>query len=99
MESLSSSLDCWVCPESCGMNLMRYAITPKKHCISCLHLGKGMPLIALTFSGSGEICFPDTFCRKNINLVGRKIHLSLFNFKPDFLALFEDMVNANFYLV
>ena len=42
---------------------------PKKYCRSCLHLGKGISLIALAFSGSGEIPFPDILCPKNISLV------------------------------
>ena len=39
---------------------------PKKRCKSCLDLGKGMSLIALTFSGFGEIPFPDILFPKNI---------------------------------
>ena len=77
---LISSLGWWVCSESCGMNLRCYAITLRKHCIFCPHLGKGMSLIAFTFSGSGEIFYTDIFCPKNINLVSRKTHFFLFSF-------------------
>ena len=32
---------------------------PKKRCRFCLDLEKGMSLIVMAFSGSGEIPFPD----------------------------------------
>ena len=60
MESfLSSSLKRWVSSGNCRMNLLRYTVMPKKRCKSCSELGKRMSLIALTFSGSGEIPFSD----------------------------------------
>ena len=40
---------------------------PKKRGRSCLDLGKGMSLIALTFSGSSETPFLDIFCPKNFS--------------------------------
>ena len=75
--------------DNCGMNLLRYAIMPKKRQKSCLGLGKGMSMIALTFSGSGEITFSDILCPKNISSVAPKTHLFLFSFKPDFRILFK----------
>ena len=45
---------------------------PKKRCKSCLKLGKGMSLIGLAFSGSGEIPFSDILCPKNISSVAPK---------------------------
>ena len=48
----------------------------KKRCRSCLDLGKGMSLTALTFDGSGEILFPDIMCPKSISSVAPKTHLS-----------------------
>ena len=62
---------------------------PKNRWISCLDLGKGMSLIALTFSGSDEIPFPDIFCPKNITSVAPKTHLPLFSFKSDFRILLK----------
>ena len=61
----------------------------KKRCKSCLELGKGMSLIAVTFSGSGEIPFSDILCPKNISSVAPKTHLFLFSFKPNFQILFK----------
>ena len=52
---LTSSLKWWLCSDSCGIHF--YAIMPKKRWKSCSDFGKGMSLIALTFSGSGEISF------------------------------------------
>ena len=52
---LTSSLKWWVCSDTCGINL--HAIMPRKRCKSCSDFGKGMSLIALTFSGSEEISF------------------------------------------
>ena len=86
---LTSSLNFWVCSDSCGINLPRYAIMPKKRCKSYTDLGKNMSLIALTFSGSGEIPFPDILCPKNISSVAPKEHLPLFSFKSDFEILFK----------
>ena len=40
---------------------------PERRCKSCLDFRKGMSLIALTFSGSGEIPFPDNLC-SNLSL-------------------------------
>ena len=62
---------------------------PKKCCKSCLDFEKSMYLISLTFSWSEEIPFSDILYPKNISLVTPKIHLSLFNFKPDFWILFK----------
>ena len=86
---LASSLNCWVCSDSCGINLPRYAIMPKKRCKSCTDFGKGKLLIALTLSRSGEIPFPDILCPKNFSSVAPKEHLPLFSFKPDFPILFK----------
>ena len=47
---------------------------PKKRCKSCLDFRKDISLIALTFSGSGEIPFPDILCLKNISSVALKAH-------------------------
>ena len=74
---------------NCGIDLLRYAIMPKKRCKSCLDFWKDINLIALIFSGSGEIPFPDIFCLKNISQVAPKTHLSLFSFKSDFRILFK----------
>ena len=71
------------------MNLLKYATIPKKRCKSCLDIGKGMSLIALTFSGSVEIPFSHILCPKNISSVAPKTHLSLFSFKPAFPILFN----------
>ena len=86
---LTSSLHWWVCSDSCGINLLRYAIMPKKRCRSCLDLEKGMSLIVMAFSGSGEIPFPDILFPKNISLVSPKTHSFLFSFKPHFRILFK----------
>ena len=51
----TGSLNSWICSDSCRINLLRYAIMSKKCFRSYLNLGKGMSLIALTFSKSGEI--------------------------------------------
>ena len=48
-----------------------------------------MPLIALTFSESGEILFLDILCPEKISSVAPKTDLPLFIFKPDFRILFE----------
>ena len=62
---------------------------PKKRCQCCTDFGKGKSLIALTFSGSGEIPSPDILSIKNISSVAPKEHLPLFSFKPDFRILFK----------
>ena len=54
--SWTSSRKWWVCSDNCG--ILRYGIIPKKRCKSCLDF---VSLIALAFSGSGEIPFPE-FC-------------------------------------
>ena len=74
---------------SCGINLLRYAIIPKKSWKFCLDFGKGMSMITLTFSGSGKILFPDILWPKNISSVAPKAHLFLFSLKPDFRILFK----------
>lgn len=51
----TGSLNWWICSDSCRINLLRYAIMSKKCFRSYLNLEKGMSLIALTFSKSGEI--------------------------------------------
>ena len=38
---LTRSLNWWVCSDSCGTNLLRYAIMPTKCCKSCLDMEKG----------------------------------------------------------
>lgn len=82
---LTSSLNWWwVCSDSCGINLLMYAIMLKK---SWLDFRKSMHLIALIFHESGEIPFPDISCPKNIILVAPKTHVFLINFKPDFWIL------------
>ena len=67
---LTSSLNWWFYSDSCGINLLRYAIMPKRHQKSCLDLWKGM-----TFSESGEILFLDILCPENISSVAPKTHL------------------------
>ena len=62
---------------------------PKKGCKSWLDFGKGMSLIALTFSGSGEISFPDILCINDCNTVAPKTDLPLFSFKPEFRVLLK----------
>ena len=84
---LTSSLNFWVCSDSCGINLPRYAIMPKKRCKSCTDLGKGKSLIALTFWL--PFPFPDILCPKNISSVAPKEHLPLFSYKSDFEILFK----------
>ena len=76
-----------VSSDSCRINLLRYAVMSKKCSRSYLDLGKGMPLIALTFSESGEIPFPDFMCLKNISVVAAKTHMPWFCLKPDFWIL------------
>ena len=61
----------------------------QESCKSCWDFGKGMSLIALTFSVSAEIPFSDIFCPKSVCLVSPKTRLSLFDFKPDFWILFK----------
>ena len=44
---------------------------PNKRYRSCLNLGKDMSLIALNFSGSGDIRFPEILCPKNLSFVAQ----------------------------
>ena len=63
MESfLTSSFNWWICSESCWINLLRYVFMSKRSYGSCFDLEKSMSLIALTFSGSGEILSFPIFC-------------------------------------
>ena len=54
---LTSSLKWWVCSDSFGMNLLRYAIMPKQRCSSCLDLGKYMSLTFLGLEKSPLLIF------------------------------------------
>ena len=85
----TSSLNWWVCSDNYKINLLRYAITSKKCFRSYLNLGKSMSLIALTFSESVEISFPDVMCLKNISSDAAKTRLSFFSFKPEVRILFK----------
>ena len=90
MESfITSSVNWRVCSNNCGISLLRNEIIPKKRCKYCLDLGKGISLVVLTFSGFGEVIFPDILCPKNIGSVAPNTRLSWSNFKCDFRILFK----------
>ena len=64
--------------------VLKYAIVPMKRFKSCLDFEKGISLVALIFSGSGEIPYFDILCS-----VALKTHFSLCSIKHDFQILFK----------
>ena len=86
---LTSAVNWGGCWDSCGINLLGYAILQTKSCKLYLDFGKDMLLISLTFSGSKKIHFLTVFVYRTLVWSLQNLSCPYYSFKPEIRIPFK----------